>query len=137
MNSWQQPNTAEPGGATWHKVENPGTGWFASKTAGWTADSFSGGLTVDFSSVVPVGTRAVVARLYNAVTSGDVFARKGGDSNISNTPSASSEVSHQEMVQGQHGPPSVFWLSATYTVDIAVTNTGQDIYVAYPREYLL
>ena len=144
-NSWQQPVTAEPGGATWHKVANPATGWFASKTSGWTADSFSSGLTVDFSAVVPVGTKAVRVFVYiQAGAAAYAYSRKGSDTNISNTPGASSEFSHRIMhfpigdggaLIG--GAQVVVWLSAAYTADFAVGDTSNDLYVAYPLEYLL
>ena len=141
MNSWQQPNTDEPGGGTWHKVSDPTTGWFASMAAGWTADRFTsatGGMEVDFSSVVPAGTRAVRVYLQNDTAAGTVFARKEGDANVTNTPSASNEHSHRVLTgAATTGAQVVLWLSATYKAELAVTSTSQDVYVAYPLEYLL
>lgn len=142
MNSWQQPITGEPGGASWHKVANPTVGWFSSKTSGWTADSFSSGLTVDFSAVVPAGTRAVRAACsFGGGTVGSFYSRKGSDTAISDTPVASTEYScligslvttaYATQVQ------CVIWLSSSYTADFAVSNTDLDLYVSYPLEYLL
>jgi hypothetical protein len=142
MNSWQQPIEDEPGGATWHKVANPGTGWFASKTSSWVADRFSDTptdcLTVDFSSVVPAGTRAVKVALLNLNAGNYAYWRPGGDANVSNTPNASQEYAFRLPLWVLSDSAVVeLWLSATYTVDIAVLDTNQDIYVAYPVEYLL
>lgn len=137
MNSWQQPVATEPGGATWHKVADPGTGWFASKTAGWTADSFTSGLTVDFSSVVPLGTRAIRIAIYEATVGSTCYTRKGSDSNISNTPNASEEYATIVMANGDGIQQAVIWLSSSYTADFAVTSVDTDLYVSYPLEYLL
>ena len=138
-NSWQSPTNTETGGATWHKVADPTVGWLASKTSGWTADNFSSGLEVDFSSVVPAGTKAVRVFLQFVNAGGRVYARKAGDSNISNTPDTSTEYSAQVLYgdNSGHGAQVVLWLSSGYKVDIAVTSTSQDVYVAYPVEYLL
>ena len=138
-NSWQQPIDAEPGGGQWHLIANPGTGWLASKTAGWTADRLStatGGMGVDFSSVVPVGTRAVLVNVRND-NSGNLFYRAKGDTEISNTPSGSSEYSHQIRYGGAGQHVNQLWLSTGYEIEIAVTGTTQDVYVAYPIEYML
>ena len=81
-NSFQTPRSEEPGGGQWHKIKNPGTGWFANKTAGWTADRLStatGGLAVDFSPLVPVGTRAVFVTVNQQTAAGAVYYRKWGD----------------------------------------------------------
>lgn len=140
MNSFQQPNDNEPGGATWHKVYNPATGWIANKTSSWVSDRFSSTptdcLTVDFSSVVPVGTKAVLVTVDEATADGYVFARPGGDTNYSNTPYASAEWS--ALICRARGSYRVMlWLSSTYTVDLAVTDTAVDLYVSYPVGYLL
>lgn len=137
MNSWQQPIAGEPGGATWHKVANPATGWFASKDSGWTADSFSSGLTVNFSSVVPVGTRAVKVSYRVSTTPADIWWRAGSDTNISNTPGASNEEAHRLPGIIGNNSPTAIWLSATYTADFAVGDVGLDLYISYPSEYLL
>ena len=139
-NTHQQPIGAEPGGATWHKTEDPGTGWLASKAAAWTADRFStatGGMAVDFSSVVPTGTRAALVGVYQTTTPGAVYSRAAGDTKISNTPQASSELSVVLMDASQAWSISELYLSSDYRAEIAVNNTAQDIYVAYPKWYLL
>jgi len=122
---------------TWHKITNPGTGWFASKTSGWTADSFSGGLEVDFSSVVPAGTKAVRCHVALGGTFSVVNYRPKDDSNISNTPYASSEWSSWIMSSYDGSVQAVLWLSADYKVEFTVHNTATDLYVAYPIEYML
>ena len=124
---------------TWHKVADPTVGWLASKTTGWTADSFSGGLEVDFSAVVPVGTKAVRVAIRSDTTSGYWYWRKSGDSNISNTPNASSEYSHgiaHPTAGAAKQEQYVIWLSSAYKADFAVTDTGTDLYIAYPVEWL-
>jgi hypothetical protein len=120
----------------WAKINDPSTGWFANKTSGWTADSFSGGLTVDFSSLVPKGTKAIRVFILQATTLSSVYYRKGSDANISNTPEATGEYSH-EIINLDHSIQSVIWLSDNRTVDFAVTNIDTDLYVAYPVEYLI
>ncbi len=144
MNSDQTPFPAEPGGGQWHPVENPGTGAFASKTAGWTADRLStgtGGMAVDFSSVVPVGTRAVMVNVAKGgVSGGHIYYRAHSDTEISNTPAASGEVSHR--IASIDGVTGVYErvalsLSADYKIEIAVTDTAQDISVSYPDWYML
>ena len=126
----------------WHKVEDPGTGWLASKTATWTADRFttaSGGMAVDFSSVVPGGTKAVLVSIDCATAMGFVYARQWGDTEISNTPNASSEFSAFAF-----SAPAVtyvarvpMFLSTDYKAEIAVTSVSQDIYVSYPVAYMI
>jgi len=142
-NSWQQPIDAEPGGRTWHRVEDPSTGWLATKSSGWTGDRLStatGGMAVDFSAVVPVGTRAVAGMVYvvNSATANYSFYRPWGDTNISNTPSASGENANYlvpSVVPGSYTGP--LWLSTDYRIEIAVVYTDADVFVSYPREYLL
>ena len=138
-NSWQQPIDAEPGGGQWHKFEDPGTGWFATKVAGWTADQFTpGGLEVDFGPVKREGMRAV--RVFIVIESAVEVAlwRKSGDTNISNTPFASSEFSHELLWQGgSDRGQCVIWLSSDYKAQFAVTGVNADLYIAHPVEYLL
>jgi len=125
----------------WSKVEDPNTGWLASKTAGWTADSFSGGLEVDFSDYVPAGTRAIRIYIYIATTAGRVYGRKYGDSNISNTPEADEEWSARFLWSGSvsyvRSAIVVVWLSEDYKAQFAVSDTATDLYLAYPSECLL
>lgn len=123
---------------TWKKIADPATGWLASKTSGWTADSFSGGLEVDFSSVVPAGTKAVRISIDVEAASGTVWWRASGDTNISNTPSASGE--YAQGINGTsagHGMQAVVWLSNDRKVQFAVESTSMDINISYPVEYLL
>ena len=145
-NSWQQPIDAEPGGGTWHPIEDPGTGYLASKTSGWTADSFSTSttsLTVDFSSVVPAGSRAVRTGilLVEVTQSNDLYYRKDGDTSLSTNPNGSSEFSHR-LVSFNHAPDQdahqhEIWLSTGYKAQFAVRQTSGDVYVSYPSEYMI
>jgi len=127
----------EPSGGTWHKIANPPTNWIASKTSGWTVDSFSGGLEVDFSNVVPAGTKAVRVIVAQSQTQDYIYWRKSGDSNISNTPYDSREVSHLVMFGDDDVAQAVIWLSGSYKAQFAVINTSAALYVAKPVEYLL
>jgi len=121
----------------WQKIEDPPTGWFANKTSGWTADSFSGGLEVDFSSVVPAGTKAVRIAVYFDGATGILYYRKSGDTNISNTPHVNNEMSHRFMsiISSTYMiNVGVVWLSDDYKAQFAVTSTSNNLYVAYPIE---
>ncbi len=125
---------------TWHTVADPDTGWIATKTTGWSADSFSGGLEVDFSAVVPAGTKAVrvVVHTIEGTNVPQTFWRKSGDTNISNTPHASNERSHAIIytnIAGTYQMPIVLWLSDDYKVQIAARYTTTDVSVSYPSEY--
>ena len=120
----------------WHKIDDPATGWLASKVAGWTADQFTpGGLAVDFSAQVPVGTLAVRVILMQTTTPSWVYYRKSGDANISNTPNASGEVSHLLLSPNEGVAQTVIWLSTDYKAQFAVTDVLTDLYIAYPIEY--
>jgi len=135
------PVSGEPSGGTWHKVSDPSPGWFASKTSGWTADQFiPGGLTVDFSSLIPIGTKAVRVIIQRGEASGSIYYRKGNDPNISNTPASDSERSHVVSYDGDityRGYQAVVWLSAAYTADFAVQFDTIDLYISCPVEYLI
>jgi len=124
-------------GGTWYKITDPATGAIATKTSGWTADSFSGGLTVDFSSAVPVGTKAVRIGWFIVTAGSNIYYRKGSDSNISNTPGASGEYSHLLCTNATGGGQWTIWISSTYTVDFAVSDVTTDLYIGYPVEYML
>ncbi len=130
------PVVGEPSGGTWHKVADPPTGWMGSKTSGWTVDSFSGGYSVDFTGTVPVGTQAVrVVCLVNGT--GSIAWRKGGDTNVANTPFASGENSNSGNGSGADRCSLVLWLAADNTVQFAVSADTVDLYVSYPIEYML
>lgn len=120
---------------TLKKFDDPPTGFKASKTSGWTADSFSGGLEITFTEA-PAGTKAVLCTVVQDTTLAYVFQRKSGDTNISNTPAASQEYSHFILDQTVGLVHVLLWLSSDLKVQIAVSNTGQDIYVSYPIVYL-
>jgi hypothetical protein len=74
--------------------------------------------------------------LDEATADGYVYARAGGDTNISNTPYSSNENACL-VCRARGAYRVVLWLSSTYTVDIAVSDTGADINVSYPVAYLL
>ena len=135
-NSWQQPVASEPSGGTWHKFADPATGWKASKTTWATPDSFSDGLEVTFSEV-PAGAKAVRVLIYQSTTFSNVYYRKSGDANISNTPNATLEVSHQVGTESDRAALTPIWLSADYKAQFTVVNVLTDLYIAYPVEYLI
>ncbi len=126
----------------WHYIDNPPTGWLASKTSGWTADKFctpNEGDTpvfeIDFSSAVPTGTKAVRVLLYQTGTINNIYWRKAGDTNIANTPHASGEYSHTIFGGHDDRAQAVIWLSASYKAQFSTVTTSQGMYVAYPMEY--
>lgn len=131
----------------WHHVPNPSLNWIASKAAGWTADSFSGGLSIDFAALDPnyqPGARK--ARLFVYISSGSVaspYARANGDANISNTPNATKEYANQLFSDPpangaaiNYGHQVVIPLSVAGVAQIAVTDVNNDLFVSYPMEYL-
>ena len=122
----------------WQKIANPPIGWLAVKTDGWTADQFDpGGLEVDFSNHVPIGTKAVRIRLAQTGTQSGVFYRKSGDGNISNTPQAGYEYSHGLMYDEDDTAQVVVWLSSDYKVEFSVNDILTNLYVSTPVEYLI
>ena len=146
-NSNQSPVPAEPGMGEWHKIEDPAVQWLASKTSGWTANSFSTGasaLTVDFSSVVPSGTKAVLVTcgLYTSSAYPTAYWRKNGDTNISTAPSGSSETSHIVGRAEATTNATVYRqvqvdLSTDYKVQFAVSHADMDVYLSYPIKYMI
>lgn len=138
MNSWQQPNNNESGGATWHLVSNPKTGWFDSQTT-WTAsDDFSAkDFVVDFSSVVPKGTKAVKCVVQTLTFATRWYWRKYNDTNISNTPNTDNEYSHRYRLDNGEEGQFEFWLDGDGKMEITGSNTSGDIYISYPFAYLL
>ena len=76
--------------------------------------------------------------IHNTVA-GAWYYRKSGDTNISNTPDASGEVSHAlgaSVGGGRSGGQYVIWLSTDYKAQFAVPHVDYDLYIAYPIEYL-
>lgn len=122
--------------ATWHRIPNPTTDYFGTKTSGWTADSFSGGWNVDFSSLVPAGALAIEVLVVQGTGLTQVFYRPGSDANIANTPVASKEYSHKLMGSDITQVQCHLRLSSSYTVDFAVNDTACDMSVSYPAAYL-
>ena len=126
----------DPSGGTWHKIADPPTGWKVSKTTWATADDFDAGLEVTFSEV-PAGAKAVRVVAYQEATRSYLYYRKSGDSNISNTPSASTEVSHFLMGAEDRTVASVIWLNSDYKAQFTVTDVLTDLRITYPIEYLI
>ena len=122
--------------AGWYKFADPATGWKASKTTWATADDFDAGLEVTFSEV-PAGAKAVRVLIYQSTTFSNVYYRKSGDANISNTPNATLEVSHQVGTESDRAALTPIWLSADYKAQFTVVNINTNLYIAYPIEYLL
>ncbi len=127
----------DPSGGTWHKIANPSTGWKASKTSWSPADSFSAGLEVTFSEA-PAGAKAVRCCILESANGVQVYSRKSGDTNISNTPHASSELSHEIFQAPGNWTALVceIWLSSDRKAQFTV-NTTVSLYIAYPMEYLI
>ena len=127
---------------TWHKITDPGTGWLALKTSGWTADSFSGGLEVNFSGESWWNSRVKAVRVVVKpdAAAGVAYWRPSGDTNVANTPNASSEYAFRLSEIGgsdtDDEKPCEIWLSADGKAQFAVTNTGMDLYIAYPIEVM-
>jgi hypothetical protein len=120
----------------WHKFSDPDTGNMDSKVAAWTADQFTpGGLEVTFSEA-PVGSVGVRCTIQQASTLSNIFYRKSGDLNISNTPNASVESSHLILNSTVGLEVIEFWLSSDLKIEIAVTHVDTDIFVFYPIGYL-
>ena len=95
---------------------------------------------MDFSDTVPAGTKAVRVVMHKADAQSHMFWRKSGDSNISNTPNASSEWTHRLYNSAAYevncSKQVVLWLSSDYKVQISSSATGTDLYVSYPLGYL-
>jgi hypothetical protein len=140
---------------TWHKVTDPGTGWFASKTSGWQANSFAGGLTVDFSSTVTEGTKAIkVVAVLTTVSTGGVdsttaYWRKYGDTNIADNPYTTQEFSHilvatqnekrgeNDWVGVRQAVQAIVYLDDDYKAQFAIgENTYGALYISYPMAEL-
>ncbi len=120
----------------WHKFVNPGTGSLVSKAAGWTGDQFTpGGLEVTFASA-PIGSIGVRCSIIIGGTKSRTFYRKKNDSNISNTPNGSDELSHIIIDATDNSSQVVLWMDEDKKIQIAVVNTATDIFVGYPVEYL-
>ena len=121
---------------TWHRVTDPPTGWKTSKAAWATVDSFSAGLEATFSEV-PAGTKAVWCYLRMTTFANDVYYRASGDTNVSNTPHASSEYAWRIMSPNDQIYNGLLWVNSDLKIQLTVVNNTQDIYVAYPVGYLL
>jgi len=121
---------------SWHKIANPSTGYMAEKTTWASADSFSAGLEVTFTGI-PTGTKAVRVMFTQMTHDGGVYYRKSGDTNISNTPSADTERSHELSYNTFEIMQCVIWLSSDYKAQFTVAHTDIDIYISHPIEYLI
>ena len=126
---------------TWHKVDDPTAGTFASKTSGWTADRFtsaSGGFELDFSAVVPVGTKAVIVTIRHVSDNASIYTRPAGDDTYSaNTPIASSEdftrLFYAPSSGAAHIGEYILQLNNSRVAEIATASTSSDVYVSYPK----
>lgn len=120
----------------WHKVSDPTVGWKATKVAGWTADQFTpGGLSVTFSTL-PIGALAGKMQVRQLTTPSGVFWRKNGDANISNTPDATLEYTHQILGSLDMMDICDIWVDSTKIAEFAITHVDTDLYVSYPMFYL-
>jgi len=120
----------------WHKIDDPATGYSATKTGGWTADQFTpGGFEVTFAAI-PLGSIAVQCLLQQYATRGGVYWRKAGDAKVSNTPNADVEQSHYIFDSQVSIDVMLFWISDDFKIELAVTNVLTDIRFGYPSAYL-
>ncbi len=120
----------------WHKISNPPVGHIANKVAGWTADQFTpNGLEVTYSAL-PLGAIANRSLVFQTTIPSDIFFRKSGDSNISNTPNGTQEYSHLLVDATFTRLICNIWMSDDKKAQFAVTNTATDLYISYPSEYL-
>lgn len=126
-------------GLIWYPIINPGLSWFANKTSWSGVNSFvTAGyyLELDFSSIVPVGTRAVIVTLNNLGDGGWVYWKAEGDTNISNTPHSDEELSHGQgwsgSTIGQTVQVAININSSTRKARMTVATATQDIYISYP-----
>jgi hypothetical protein len=124
----------------WYKVVNPSTGYFKEKTDAWNTDNFTTGWTVDFSTVVTAGTIAVKCAIYLdcAGAGQNIYARKYGDTNISNTPNASAEYSSKIFYCDAKNIVLIItlWLDSSYRCQIAADRNDPNVYISYPIEEL-
>ena len=124
----------------WYKVPNPTAGYAFQKTSGWTADRFtaaSGGMELDFSAIVPAGTKMVRVDIHHTTPQSDLYSRPAGDDTFcSNTPIANTEyfarISNLASGDVDGGVRVDLWLNDSLVAEIAVENTGDDVYVSYP-----
>ncbi len=138
MNSDQVPFVAEPSFGVLHPYEHPVHDWFDTKTSGWVANSFSGGMQLDFSSLKREGMRAVVVYILKAVGAGVVWAMIDDEKHVDDNPSSGSEHAHRIMEGPQTlGLQTTLLLSKDYKCKIAVSSVSIDIHVAYPKGYYL
>lgn len=129
-------NTNSLKGHTVVLIADPGTGDLAAKESGWTADSFSGGLDIDCSGEVPSNTKMVLIGISQGGTASNIYVRANGDTAISNAPNTANEYSCRIMRSTDNA-----WLGwvpvAAGIFQAAVTNTATDLYVSYPRGYMV
>jgi len=119
----------------WHKFDNPGVGSFDSKVDVWNVDNFTTGLTVTYT-MMPIGSVALkeVCQQSSGVV-GNIYYRKNGDTNISNTPVATGEASH--LISNINGAlQTVMYFSYDFKVQFAVSSNAVDLYLFHPIEYL-
>jgi hypothetical protein len=135
--TWAAPTAS----GAWNKIANPGTDWLAIKNSGWTEDRFSvatGGFELDFSALVPAGTKAVRCYVQINTVAATLYSRPKGDPNISNTPVASLEwATRLIQLDAGRGCQAVIWLDSNCVAEFAINNVSADLYIAYPTEYML
>jgi hypothetical protein len=124
----------------WHRVADPtpGAAWPFIKTS-WsgTNDFDSHGWTLDYSSYVTPGTKAIRVTIYQTGSNDGWYWRPYGDTNISNTPASSpTELTQLVAITGDAILQIVIYLSSDYKFEITAANAAIDLYVSAPIEEL-
>ena len=120
----------------WHQIAAPTAAWLASKTTWATADSFTAGLEVDFSSYVPAGTTMIMCVVKLLTANGIVCVRPADDDTYcKNTPIANGEnFSRIQYIAGDTGQVIVP-LNEDLVCQFTVQLVTQDLYVSRPTHY--
>ena len=124
----------------WRYIGNTTSGWFATNGSGvwdgpgWDNDSWV--WTVDFSNVVPHGTKAVMCSVMgSSQESRTLYSRRSGDDSVPANHYNLSVIrtcDDTQTVQNQ----TVLWLSDDLKVDFRLSLGGEFYaYVSYPLAY--
>ncbi len=121
----------------WRKIEDPTTGFWVQITTWTAADDFDQGEDQDFSAETPLGSLAVMVPITPKTTTGNIFQRRKGDTNVSNTPNASSEF-HSRVTNGIGGANThaVLWLGDDGIVELTPNGLTIDLDILPPFCYL-
>jgi len=120
----------------WIPVADPSQGWLQSVTSWTGTDDFDNhGAIIDFSSVVPTGTIAILCTVGHYSQGGTSMYRGNGDTNISNTPFTDNENSHVLTAESSNADirkPREIWLGADYKIQVTINHTSIDLHFSPP-----